>query len=660
MSSSFEELLEPQDRDALVSFQKIQHAANKLLNDEGRDSFSTATAHLRLLGMLNAQLQNHGSSKDHARNLECLLKVESLSAEKVFDQNVRELSGDVLVLSQTQSNYQYSVPPGNTRNSFERASNIIKTIFPDEAPPPSKPLEIKSTSNGISLSNPAPQTTTFRSTSNDSIQPSRPSASLQPQNVSRHNVAMDAEDVVPPMPTFNSERKYLPSVSNSFQDRGNLNGRPEAPAKNNSAPVKKAPAVVPSKKTAHINYGEVKRDEDSEPEKPEKPEKSNPFVTAKQQLVKEGNASSLTNTAAYKSKTSKSAVGAKRKQQVARMKNDEDEAPPAKKPNTKEVKISEAEKLIAEHESLTGCEPHMVEMILSELMEGTSKTTWDDIAGLEYAKQTVFEMIILPLKMPQLFKGLREPSKGLMLFGPPGTGKTMIGKAIANESSSTFFSISASTVTSKWIGEGEKMVKTLFGVARTKMPAVIFVDEIDSLLSKRAENENEASRRIKTEFLVQLDGAKVDKANDRILIIGATNRPQDLDEAVRRRLTKRLYIPLPDQKARKHLIKILCAKSDTTQLTEAEYDQAADLCEGYSGADISELMKEAAMVSMRPLLMKIDINVEDAAEIEAPPLTLADIAQAKKTISPSVGPADLKMYEEFNDQFGTFEATKGQ
>jgi len=150
---------------------------------------------------------------------------------------------------------------------------------------------------------------------------------------------------------------------------------------------------------------------------------------------------------------------------------------------------------------------------------------------------------------PDIFTGLRAPPKGLLLFGPPGTGKTMLGKAIASETNSTFFSISASSLTSKWVGEGEKMVRTLFAMANVKQPAIIFLDEIDSLLCSRSQKDNEGSRRIKTEFFVQLDGTRTNES-DRILVIGATNRPYELDDAVRRRFVKRLYIPLPNIEGR--------------------------------------------------------------------------------------------------------------
>lgn len=197
-------------------------------------------------------------------------------------------------------------------------------------------------------------------------------------------------------------------------------------------------------------------------------------------------------------------------------------------------------------ERLKNIEPRMVELIRSEIMDSSAPICWDDIAGLEFAKTIIKEVVVWPLLRPDIFTGLRRPPKGILLFGPPGTGKTLIGKCIASQSGSTFFSISASSLTSKWIGDGEKMVRALFAVARCHQPAVIFIDEIDSLLSQRSETEHESSRRIKTEFLVQLDGAATED-EDRILVIGATNRPQELDEAARRRFVKRLYIPLPEK-----------------------------------------------------------------------------------------------------------------
>lgn len=152
-------------------------------------------------------------------------------------------------------------------------------------------------------------------------------------------------------------------------------------------------------------------------------------------------------------------------------------------------------------ERLKNIEPKMIEMIMNEMLDKAPKTSWDDIAGLEHAKSTIMESVIWPMQRPDIFTGLRGPPKGL-LYGPPGTGKTLIGKCIASQSGATFFNISSSSLTSKWIGEGEKMVRALFAVARVQQPSVIFVDEIDSLLTQRTDGENEANRRIKTEFLV--------------------------------------------------------------------------------------------------------------------------------------------------------------
>ncbi|CAM9966911.1 unnamed protein product, partial [Scytosiphon promiscuus] len=168
------------------------------------------------------------------------------------------------------------------------------------------------------------------------------------------------------------------------------------------------------------------------------------------------------------------------------------------------------------------------EKILEDMLDSSPGVTWDSIAGLEYAKQTLQETVILPNLRPDLFTGLRAPARGVLLYGPPGTGKTMLAKAVATESGYTFFNISASSLTSKYVGEGEKMVRTLFTVARDRQPAVVFIDEIDSVLSARGEGEHEASRRLKTEFLVQLDGVGgADGGGDeRLLVLAATNLPQ--------------------------------------------------------------------------------------------------------------------------------------
>jgi len=289
----------------------------------------------------------------------------------------------------------------------------------------------------------------------------------------------------------------------------------------------------------------------------------------------------------------------------------------------------------------------MIELIINEIMDSGAPVHWNDIAGLHFQKKTVKEIVVLPLLRPDIFTGLRGPPKGLLLFGPPGTGKTLIGKCIASQSKSTFFSISASSLTSKWVGEGEKMVRALFAVARVHQPSVVFIDEIDSLLSARSETEHESSRRMKTEFLVQLDGAGTD-GEEKILIVGATNRPQELDEAARRRLVKRLLIPLPEGEARRQIIVNLLAK-ERNDISESDIDEIVKMTEGYSGADMANLCREAAMGPIR----SIDLSLIESMEVEeVRPIMKQDLEDALRQVKASVSDQDLQMYEDWNEKYG--------
>ncbi|KAH6823779.1 P-loop containing nucleoside triphosphate hydrolases superfamily protein [Perilla frutescens var. hirtella] len=302
-------------------------------------------------------------------------------------------------------------------------------------------------------------------------------------------------------------------------------------------------------------------------------------------------------------------------------------------------------------EKLRNLEPRLIEHVSNEIMDRDPNVRWNDIAGLEHAKKCVTEMVIWPLLRPDIFKGCRSPGRGLLLFGPPGTGKTMIGKAIAGEAKATFFYISASSLTSKWIGEGEKLVRALFGVASCRQPAVIFVDEIDSLLSQRkSEGEHESSRRLKTQFLIEMEG--FDSGSEQILLIGATNRPQELDEAARRRLTKRLYIPLPTSEARAWIIKNLLEKDGLFNLSNEDIDSICKITDGYSGSDMKNLVKDASMGPLREAL-EHGIEITKLKEEDMRPVNLQDFEKSLQEVRPSVSLNELGTYEKWNEQFGS-------
>ncbi|GAA0171046.1 non-motor microtubule binding protein [Lithospermum erythrorhizon] len=291
-------------------------------------------------------------------------------------------------------------------------------------------------------------------------------------------------------------------------------------------------------------------------------------------------------------------------------------------------------------------DPKLIEMINSLIVDRSPSVKWEDIAGLEKAKQALLEMVILPIRRRDLFTGLRKPARGLLLFGPPGTGKTLLAKAVATESQATFFNVSASSLTSKWVGEAEKLVRTLFVVAISRQPSVIFIDEIDSIMSTRTSSENEASRRLKSEFLVQFDGV-MSNSGDLVIVIGATNKPNELDDAVLRRLVKRIYIPLPDATTRKQLFKNKL-KGHAFSLPERELERLVRDTEGYSGSDLQALCEEAAMMPIRELGSNI-LSV-NANQIRG--LSYEDFQKAMKVIRPSLQKSKWAELERWNQEFG--------
>ena len=283
--------------------------------------------------------------------------------------------------------------------------------------------------------------------------------------------------------------------------------------------------------------------------------------------------------------------------------------------------------------------------VLSEIVENKPDVKFSDVVGLKEAKQILREIIIVPNLRPDLFKGLRAPPRGLLLFGPPGTGKTMIAKAVATECKCTFFNISASSLTSKYLGESEKLVRTLFELAHEMQPSVVFIDEIESILSKRKEDENDAMKRLKTEFLIQFDG--VGSGEDlRVLIIGATNRPFDLDPAIIRRLPKRVYVGPFNIEERKGFIKTIITQNKCN-ITDEEFLKIAEMCQNYSNSDLKELCREAAYEPLRELSVKKLAKVE-----ELRPIVFEDFNKAVKKVRGTLTRKILKELEEWNKEFG--------
>ena len=316
-----------------------------------------------------------------------------------------------------------------------------------------------------------------------------------------------------------------------------------------------------------------------------------------------------------------------------------------------------------------GPDGELIEMVEREVMEKNPNVKFEDIAELEGAKNTLKEAVLLPLLMPDFFRGIRRPWKGVLLYGPPGTGKTLLAKALATQGKTTFFNVSPTTFASKWKGESEKLVRILFEMARFYAPSTIFIDEVDSIGQKRGEGDNEASRKVMAEMLVQMDGVsgKLDQEDisieelkkNIVMVMGATNLPWDLDDALRRRFEKRIYIPLPNKIGRKQMFNINFKgiKLDNT----VKIDELVEKTKGYSGHDIASVCREASLMNMRRKIMSGDgvFDIMQAANNETfiegleAPITQKDILTAIKNISKSVSPKDIKKFEEWTKQYSS-------
>ncbi|KAK7253070.1 hypothetical protein RIF29_37476 [Crotalaria pallida] len=298
--------------------------------------------------------------------------------------------------------------------------------------------------------------------------------------------------------------------------------------------------------------------------------------------------------------------------------------------------------------------------------------TFSDIGALDDTKESLQELVMLPLRRPDLFEGgLLSPCRGILLFGPPGTGKTMLAKAIANEAGASFINVSMSTITSKWFGEDEKNVRALFTLAAKVSPTIIFVDEVDSMLGQRTRvGEHEAMRKIKNEFMTHWDGLMTNKG-ERILVLAATNRPFDLDEAIIRRFERRIMVGLPSVENREKILKTLLAKEKVHDGLDMK--ELATMTEGYTGSDLKNLCTTAAYRPVRELIQQELIkdqkkkqkeaegqikNVEDVQGINSA-VNVLDAEEVKQERIFSLRPLNMQDFKEAKGQVAASFAAEG-
>ncbi|MFX0033026.1 MAG: AAA family ATPase [Promethearchaeota archaeon] len=302
--------------------------------------------------------------------------------------------------------------------------------------------------------------------------------------------------------------------------------------------------------------------------------------------------------------------------------------------------------------SLSAEEQELMDSISDTILTESPNVKWEEIAGLNDCKQAVREAIVLPIMKPQLFTGARKPWSGILLFGPPGCGKTLLAKAAATECKATFFSVSSADLLSKWLGESEKLISSLFKLARVRAPSLIFMDEIDSITTTRGSgHEGGGERRVKTQLLQEIQGVK--STHDKpMLVLGATNRPWDIDIAMLSRFEKKVYVPLPDQPARAGIFKIHTSGVNSA-LTEEDYIELAVRTEGYSGRDISNICREVIMIPVRELDMG-GLLEDPEKEVVVRDINLKDFLKTIKKVKPMTTKSELKKYQVWAEEFGEF------
>jgi transitional endoplasmic reticulum ATPase len=297
-------------------------------------------------------------------------------------------------------------------------------------------------------------------------------------------------------------------------------------------------------------------------------------------------------------------------------------------------------------EALKNIEPSAMREVLVEI----PNVRWDDVGGLEHAKQELREAIEWPLKYPEVFRttNIKAP-KGILLYGPPGTGKTLLAKAVANEANANFISVKGPELLSKWVGESEKHVRDMFRKARQVAPAILFFDEIDSLAPRRGGiGDSHVTERVVSQLLTELDG--MEELKD-VVVIAATNRPDMVDPALLRpgRIERHIYIPPPDKEGRKEIFRIHLKGKPLADDVNIEW--LADKTEGYSGADIEAVCREAGMLAIREAINP-GMSREEAKKVaEKIRITRKHFEEALKKVRPSLTKEDIERYKKIVEEF---------
>ncbi|KAK9736229.1 ATPase family associated with various cellular activities (AAA) [Popillia japonica] len=286
----------------------------------------------------------------------------------------------------------------------------------------------------------------------------------------------------------------------------------------------------------------------------------------------------------------------------------------------------------------------MADVIVKDFIPKTLGVKWSDCIAMEGGIELMKEAVVYPIQYPQVFSGLVAPWRGVLLFGPPGTGKTQLAKAVACESASNFISVRSSSLISKWRGESERMMKILFDMAKFYQPTTIFIDEIDSIASKYEDSQHDASRRFKSELLIEMDG--ILSGDEQVFVLATTNSPWNLDPALLRRFEKRILLNAPTKEARQELFKYFFSKH-YHNFQENDFAEMARLTEHFSGSDIKATCKEVVMNILREKLRNNNIQ---SKQIRTP--SLGDVIEAIKKTSATTNGASLEKYKEWHKAYG--------